>query len=342
MSRPIIVMSPGQGVQYPGMGSALYASDDSFRSEFDQALKPIDRGLADRIRALIRQPNQMDEQVLEDCRVTHPFVFVIHYALARRVELEGIRATHILGYSLGEFLASVLSGHLSVEEGLQLAVETGRWVHEHTPERRMMAILANPEIRSDYYPFLEGVKLACYNYPEHFVVTGRKEELELIANEVAADGYHYEMLPIRRGFHAAEMDPFLREAATWPASPVKALPRDPLPQYSCALGRSLTVADIRDNHWGKVHRLPVQFEATFQKIDAELQPRYLDLSVSGTLAAFARKLIPRNRYSDIYSLQSRLGDGITQFQRFLSRWRNDEDAESARQHKTPAEPSGKD
>lgn len=320
MSRPIVFMAPGQGVQYAGMGGSLYAGNKGFRGLMDQSLQQFESEWTSRIATIIRHPERVIESDLEDCRITHPLVFTVHYALGALLQAHGIRPTHVLGYSLGELVASVLSGALSLEDGMKIALETGAWVHENTPPAGMMAIFASPEVQADYYPYFEGVATACHNFPDHFVVSGRREELALIADQLTPDGIHCEMLPIRRGFHSPDMDPFQIKAANWAHERPDHWRKGSIPQYSCALGRELTSADLTYHHLGRVHRRPVLFQSTFRKIDQELQPRFIDLSVSGTLAAFARKLVPRARTGDILSLQSRFGDGNTQFERFLQTW----------------------
>lgn len=318
MSRPIVFMVPGQGVQYPGMLGGLYARNGEFRHQLDCLLREAPTPLAERLLAIIKNEASVRACELEDCRLTHPLVFAVHYALAETLRIKGIKPDYVLGYSLGELTASAINGSLPIKTALKLAIETGAWVAEHTPERRMMAILASPNIQQDYYPYFESITVTCLNYAGHFVITGTSHELEAIAGELRSEGVHHELLPINRGFHSSAMDPFKLQAAKWSQSIEWRPPRAPL--ISCALAKVCPPSVLQDNHLGTIHRQPVRFAETFRRVEEEWAPRFIDLSATGTLAAFARQLISPSRRSAIHTVHSRLGKGEQHFETFLARW----------------------
>lgn len=318
MRRPLVLMVPGQGVQYPGIFEGLYKHHRGFRDQLDSLLDAAPSPLTSKLLTVIKNDASVTASDLSDCRLTHPLVFAVHYALAKTLRSEGVEPDYVLGYSLGELTASAINGSLSPHTALQLAIDTGAWVADHTPEQPMMAILAAPDIQQKCYPYFEAISIACHNYPEHFVITGTPGELEAIAAELRQEGVHHELLPINRGFHSSAMDPFKQEAAQWASAIEWYSPRAPL--ISCALGGVASLSDLRNNHLGTIHRQPVHFSDTLRAVEAEWSPNYVDLSATGTLAAFARQLIPSSRRSALHTAHSRFGDGLRHFEAFLSRW----------------------
>ena len=311
-------MVPGQGVQYPGMLEGLHTNHRGFRNHLNAVLDLAPGSLASRLLAVVRNDNRIEDSDLSDCRLTHPLVFAVHYALAETLRTEGIEPDYVLGYSLGELTASTINGSLPLPTALRLAIDTGIWVAEHTPERQMMAILAAPEIQQACYPYFEATTVACHNYAEHFVITGTAGELEAIAIELRHEGVHHELLPINRGFHSSAMDPFEEHAAQWSRSIEWQSCRAPL--ISCALRKVASPSELKRNHLGTIHRQPVHFAETFRAIEADWTPDYIDLSATGTLAAFARQLISPSRRSSLYTVHSRFGEGQKHFEHFLTRW----------------------
>ena len=320
MNKPLVFMVPGQGTQYPGMAQSLYTDHKGFRRQIHSLLETTSAPLTDQILAVIKNDGKGKETDLSDCRLTHPLIFVVHYALAETLKEEGIMPDFVFGYSLGELTSLAINGSLSSQTALQFAIETGRWIAELTPERQMMAILASPEIQNECYPFFESITLACHNFAKHFVITGTPSELKAIAAELRNEEVHHELLPINRGFHSAAMDPFTQQAAKW-SSTIEWQPST-VPLISCAIGNVAPLSALKNNHLGFIHRQPVRFSDTFQTIEAELSPNYVDLSTTGTMAAFARQLVSPDRRSAVSAVQSRFGDAKRHFETFLSQSAN--------------------
>jgi acyl transferase domain-containing protein len=318
MNQPTVFMVPGQGVQYPGMVGDLYEQNDEFRFHLDHLLAQTPAHLTKNLYTFIKNEPRVGESVLKDCRLTHPLIFIVHFAIAKTVQSNGIQPDYVLGYSLGELTASVINGSISFEKGLQLAVDTGAWVADHTPERHMMAILSAPDICYACYPFFKSVTVACLNYSKHFVITGSSHEIEAIANELRNEGIHFEFLPINRGFHSSAMDSLRQQAAEWSQS--IEWREAHVPMISCTLGKIASRKDLEDNHLGNIHRQTVRFADTLHAVEHNLEPKYIDLSVTGTLAAFARKIIKPARKSAIHTVHSRFSGGNKHFENFLEQW----------------------
>jgi [acyl-carrier-protein] S-malonyltransferase len=113
---------PGQGSQYVGMGSDLYAAVPEARAVFDQADQVLGIDLS---RLCFDGP----AETLNDTWNTQPAILVASIAVLRVWETEKLEMgplAYVAGHSMGEFSALVAAGALSFADGLKLVRERGR------------------------------------------------------------------------------------------------------------------------------------------------------------------------------------------------------------------------
>ncbi|RYY52039.1 MAG: type I polyketide synthase, partial [Comamonadaceae bacterium] len=117
-----VLMFPGQGAQYAGMGHALYAGDAVFRSAFDECLAAFDGALAFDLRERMFSP---DPAALAPTSVTQPATFVLEYAMARQWLALQLVPSALVGHSVGEFVAAVLAGVMTLPDAARLVARRG-------------------------------------------------------------------------------------------------------------------------------------------------------------------------------------------------------------------------
>src|SRR5208337_3068724 len=89
---------------------------------------------------------------LNQTTITQPALFVIEYALAKLWLAWGIRPAAMVGHSVGEYVAAVLAGVMSLEDGLTLLAERARLM-QSMPAGGMLSVrLPELEVR----PLLSG------------------------------------------------------------------------------------------------------------------------------------------------------------------------------------------
>jgi bacillaene synthase trans-acting acyltransferase len=303
---PIIFMAPGQGSQFPGMARELYLGNPAFRTQLDWAIERAPREIREFVQRVVLQPEGVTETQISDCRFTHPLVFIIHYALGKTLLASGVRADAYLGYSLGELTSCALGSWIPFESALKMALDAGSWIAEHCPEMRMIAILSSQDIFHDLFPIFEESEIGCVNYAQHFVAVVPCEQVELISKNLQDEKIPHQILPIRRGFHSSAMESFRQFSQNWEIDFSKKKASAPI--ISCNLQRSIKPEDMEQGLLGATHRNVVHFENTIQQIEQSSQPHYLDLSLTGTLGAFLRKILPRDQQNRIHIIASRFGD----------------------------------
>ncbi len=182
MDTKIALVFPGQGCQFVGMGSELYASYGDARALYDRADKILGFSLS---QLCFEGPAER----LSDTANTQPAIYTTSMALWRALfpylgEIgECIVCT--AGHSLGEFTALAAAGAVSFEDGLQLVRRRGEAMHDAGEEASggMAAIIGlEDEEVADIVAGAngddQGVWIANYNSPGQVVIAGEKGALE--------------------------------------------------------------------------------------------------------------------------------------------------------------------
>ena len=177
--KKIMFVFPGQGSQYRGMGSDVFAAFPVAQEVYGAASEALGY---DMTRLSFEDPD--DEIGLT--RYTQP-ALMTHSIACLRVfqQLTGNSVQPVLagGHSLGEYTALVMAGGLTLEAGLKLVQTRGELMGEHG-EGGMMALTMDVEsaraVADRHY-----CQVASCNLPEQTVVGGRDADLESLAKDVA-------------------------------------------------------------------------------------------------------------------------------------------------------------
>ena len=202
---------PGQGSQYVGMGSHLYASYRPARTVFEQADRILGFALS---RLCFRGPSE----ALNDTSNTQPAILAASIAALRALEEQEGSPVYVAGHSMGEFSALVAAGALSFEDGLTLVRERGRLMKEAGDRRPggMAAILGlgRQQLESICAGVVAGAKeyvgIANDNCPGQIVISG---SLEPLGRAMALAKKHGARRVIRLTVSIAAHSPLMDEAA---------------------------------------------------------------------------------------------------------------------------------
>jgi [acyl-carrier-protein] S-malonyltransferase len=176
--RPVFIF-PGQGSQYPGIGSDLHGEFESVRRIYEEASDVLGLDMA---KLSFQDP---DGQI-NLTRYTQPVLLTHHIAcltLYRELAQDALQPVAAAGHSLGEYSALVAAGSLTFEDGLRLVAKRGELMGEHG-EGEMMALTVDLEsarpLADKHYCGIAGL-----NLPDQTVVGGAGPDLEALAEEMA-------------------------------------------------------------------------------------------------------------------------------------------------------------
>lgn len=172
-----VLLFPGQGSQYVGMGKDLYESSDIARQWFDKA----DEVLQYKISEVMFDGSEED---LRQTKITQPAVFlnsIVRYFITK----DTVSGSAVAGHSLGELTALVANGVLSFEDGLTLVQRRALAMQEacDITEGTMAAILGLEDdvVESVCTEVGDIVVAANYNCPGQLVISGSIDKVEAAA-----------------------------------------------------------------------------------------------------------------------------------------------------------------
>lgn len=174
-----IFIFPGQGSQYPGIGSDLSAEFDSVRKIYQQASDVLGYDMA---KLSFEDPDQQ----INLTRFTQPVLLTHHIAcltVYRELAENPIVPVMSGGHSLGEYSALVAAEALSFEDALKLVSRRGELMGTHG-EGEMAALTVDLEtakpLSDKHFCGIAGL-----NLPDQTVVGGATEDLDALSEEMA-------------------------------------------------------------------------------------------------------------------------------------------------------------
>ena len=253
----LIWLFPGQGAQYAGMGSGLAATDPVFARAFDDALAAIQPALAFDLRARLADA---DPQALRPTEATQPALFCVEYALARSWQARGVEAAALIGHSVGEFVAAVVAGVMSLADAGRLVAYRGALL-QALPEGAMLSVrLPVAEVLARMPAALS---LAAENGPRACVVAGPTADIEAWAAALQDSGTAARRLVTSHAFHSTMMDAAVAPFEALVRQVRLSAPRIPI--VSSATGAWLTDAQASDpTYWARHLREPVRFSTALR------------------------------------------------------------------------------
>jgi len=176
--KKIAFIFPGQGSQKKGMGEDFYNNSDLAKEIIDS--------ISEKSGIDFKKLMFEDSEELGKTEFTQPSILLVSsVALALFNQKTDIKPEFVLGHSLGEFSALVATGALSVEDGVSLVNQRGKFMQEDCSniEAGMMVVLGLSDevvekICEDARLKSKQVWAANYNSDGQIVVAGLKPDLK--------------------------------------------------------------------------------------------------------------------------------------------------------------------
>jgi acyl transferase domain-containing protein len=262
------------------MGRSLLASNESFRGIIGEVGAALSRlgWLEGDDGALERELTR--DKVTSRMRETHvaqPCLFALHLGLARVLAADGIVPAAVIGHSLGELAAAVVSDALSLAEAARVVLWRSACQARAHGNGAMAALSIGEERARALVGKHRGlVDIAAINGPIAITIAGEPVAVESIADEVAREGvfvrrrargvpdHSYQMDSVEADFRAG-----LREV-TWRA------PR--LPFFSTVTATAVDEHVPLDlDYWYRNIREPVLYAKAFLAMARSGISRFVEL-----------------------------------------------------------------
>ncbi|WP_395312050.1 sulfolipid-1 biosynthesis phthioceranic/hydroxyphthioceranic acid synthase [Mycobacterium sp. AMU20-3851] len=273
---PVYVFS-GQGSQWAAMGAGLLAGEPAFAA----AVAEIEPLIATESGFSVSEELRSSVTVTGIDKV-QPTVFTMQVALAATLKSYGVTPGAVIGHSMGEVAAAVVSGVLTLEDGVKVICRrsklmatiagSGAMASVELPAQQVLSELAARGIND--------VVLSVVASPKSTVVGGAKESIrELVADWESRDVMAREVA-VDVASHSPQVDPILDDLA----DALEDLdPSEPdVDYYSATLYDPRDIADWDADYWVDNLRHAVRFAAAVQaaledgyRVFAELSPHPL-------------------------------------------------------------------
>jgi acyl transferase domain-containing protein/acyl carrier protein len=299
-------MFPGQGNQFPDMGRALYETHAVFRGVIDEcaALLQADLGLDIRT-VLYPDAGRRDEaaELLALTYITQPAIFIVSYATARVFLALGLQPELLIGHSVGEYVAAVIAGVMTLEQALLAVAFRGRLIYS-LPKGSMLAVLKSEAELAGVLP--DTLDVAVINSPELVVVSGPDEAIADFAARMAQQKVFTKLLPTSHAFHSRMMAPSLDAYREHFRSVTLQAPRIPI--ISTVSGKPMSAEQATDHEYWVQHVVdPVRFAAAAQEALARDSLIFVECGPGHSLESAIRRQLPANAP---HAVTSTLKEGI--------------------------------
>ncbi|WP_431952370.1 SDR family NAD(P)-dependent oxidoreductase [Actinacidiphila sp. bgisy167] len=250
---PVFVFS-GYGSQWPGMGQRLLAGDAVFAAAVAD-LDPVFAAVTGTTLTCLIDDGARTSAVDR----TQPLLLGMQLALARTWQAYGITPAAVIGHSMGEVAAAVVTGALDVEDAVRLMVHRARALAavDEAGGGAMAAVELPDDARAHLLRRHPQVDIAVYASPRRCTVTGPAGPVAALLAELEQAGYAAKALAVTGAGHSAAVDavlPVLRAHLSG------LRPRTPqVPWYSTVDDPAApVVADLE--YWCRNTRRPVCFQ----------------------------------------------------------------------------------
>nr|WP_211226813.1 type I polyketide synthase [Amycolatopsis benzoatilytica] len=306
--RGTVLVFPGQGSQWAGMGAGLLAASPVFAAriaECEEALRPFtDWSLT----AVLR--GDEDAADLGRVDVAQPALWAMMVSLAALWRAHGVEPAAVVGHSQGEIAAACAAGGLSLSDGARIvALRSQAIARVLSGHGGMVSVTASREDVLERLKRWDGkASVAAVNGPSSVVVSGAVGALDELMESCQADGIRAKRIEVDYASHSEQVDA-LRDDLASVLAPIE--PRScEVPFFSTLTGGWLDTVELGAEYWFANLRGTVQLEDAVRSLLAAGHDLFIEASPHPVLAAGLQETIDSAGAGEAVVLGSlRRGDG---------------------------------
>ncbi|WP_424384929.1 type I polyketide synthase, partial [Mycobacterium sp.] len=281
-----VLVFPGQGSQWIGMGRELCGQLPVFTEAFGAVADELDRHLRLPLRQVVWGG---DRGLLDSTEFAQPALFAVEAALFALLRGWGVGPDFVMGHSVGELSAAYAAGVLTLEDAAMLVAARGRLMQNLPSGGAMIAVDASEH---EVVPLLgEEVGIAAINAPASVVISGEQRAVSAIAQRLTTHGRRVHRLAVSHAFHSPLMEPMLEEFTEIAA---RVEPREPRIPVMSNISGKLAESDFGSTqYWVKHIRQPVRFADSVRQLEAYGATHFIEAGpASGLTASIEQSLSP--------------------------------------------------
>jgi len=277
----VVLVFPGQGSQWAGMGVELAAESPVFAELLEEAGRALAPYTGWELASVLG-----DKRALGRVEVVQPALFAVMVALAGLWRHHRGEPAAVLGHSQGEIAAACVAGALSVQDAAKVVALRSRALARLAGHGGMVSVSEGPDAAAVRIAgWGERLALAVVNGPESVVVSGDPDALAALIAACEADGVRARPVPVDYASHSAQVEQIRDVLAADLAGIIPRAPR--VPMWSTVTGGWVDGAMLDAGYWYANLRQPVRFGPAVEALAAAGYTLLIEASPHPVLAAAA-------------------------------------------------------
>ncbi|MFI1851558.1 SDR family NAD(P)-dependent oxidoreductase [Streptomyces sp. NPDC020480] len=280
---PVMVF-PGQGSQWLGMGVALLDSSPVFAAR----VAACERALAAHVDWSLTDVLRGAEGAADIGRVdvVQPVLWAVMVSLAAVWEAHGVVPAAVVGHSQGEIAAACVAGAMTLEDGARVVALRARALRALAGHGAMASMGCGVE-RTEELTALHApdVAVAAVNGPSSTVVSGPPEQIAKLVAAARADGLRARAIDVDYASHGPQVDGIagvLAEVLAGVSGAVSDTASD-VAFYSTVTGARMDASGLDAGYWFTNLRQPVRFAEAVQALLADDYRVFIEVSAHPVL-----------------------------------------------------------
>ncbi|MEV7960477.1 type I polyketide synthase, partial [Streptomyces sp. NPDC088141] len=255
----VVLVFPGQGSQWVGMGRALLDSSSVFAEWVDRCERAFAPYLDWSLRAVLRgeEGTASLDQVAE---VVQPALFTVMTGLAELWRHYGVTPAAVVGHSQGEIAAACVAGALSLEDAARIVALRSQLLKELAGKGGMASVMLGRAVVEERLAAWGGrLSVAVANSPASTVVSGDADALDQLLDGLAAEGIWARRVPVDYASHSAHVE-VVEERLRELLADIEPRSVSDVVFCSTLAGEVIDTAGLDAGYWYRNLREPVQFQ----------------------------------------------------------------------------------
>ncbi|MFH8385208.1 SDR family NAD(P)-dependent oxidoreductase [Kitasatospora sp. NPDC018058] len=280
--RRVVLVFPGQGSQWAGMGAELLDASPEFAERIaacGQALAPwTDWSLEAVLRGEVEAPS------LDRVDVAQPVLWATMIALGACWQAHGVTPAAVLGHSQGEIAAACVAGALSLEDGAKVVALRSQAIARGLSGHGGMVSVpqSHADVLARIEPYGGRISVAAANGPSGVVVSGETAALDDLLAGCARDGVRAKRIPVDYASHSAQVERIEETLLTELAGLTTREAR--IPFFSTVTADWLGDTPLDAGYWYRNLRQTVRLEESVRALLAQGHDAFLECSPHPVLA----------------------------------------------------------